>query len=186
MKTKEKAGWLLLFAALGAFWRRWFGGGFKKWLPDTRFWKYLVLTAVVFAMYWSLGILDWNSVRMYAVAGSFAYHWCRSHGDYFYVYDTGKDEGRIWWIDQVLELMYGKDGYYNFKGNCTGLLLRYTSSACVVAFFLHNPLFILSGLLTTLCYVVTGKVGTGKTPVQTAEWFSGAINFALLYISLCL
>ena len=183
MRNKEKAGWLLLFAALGAFWRRWFGGGFKSWLPDSRFWKYLVLTVTVFAMYWSLSLLDWTSVRMYLVALSFSYHWSRSHGDYYYVWDTGKDEGRIWWIDQVLRLIYGEDSYYNFKGNCTGLFLRYTSTACIVAVCLPNALFIASGLLTTLSYMVTSKM---SKPTDKAEWLAGALNFGLLYISLCL
>ena len=181
MKEKNQmlTGALVSFSIIGAFWRRWYGGGFKKWLPDSRFWKYLALTAVVFAMYWSLGILDWNAVRMYAVAGSFAYHWCRSHGDYFYVYDTGKDEGRIWWIDQVLRLLYGKDGYYNFKGNVTGLFLRYTGSACVVYVCLPNAWFIVSGFLTTLAYIVTGKM---ERPTEKAEWLAGALNFGLLYL----
>lgn len=174
-------GALVSFIVAGAFWRRWFGGGFEKWLPDSRFWKYLVLTVVVFAMHWSLGILDWNSVRMYVVAGSFAYHWCRSHGDYFYVYDTGKDEGRIKWIDYVLRLLYGKDGYYNFKGNITGLLLRYTSTACIVAVCIPNAWFILAGPLTVLAYIITGKL---KKPIVWAEFLSGALNFGLLYLCL--
>lgn len=183
MKTKEKAGWLLLFTALGAFWRRWFGGGFKSWLPDPRFWKYLALTLIVFAMYWSLSLLDWTSVRMYLVALSFSYHWARSHGDYYYVWDTGKDEGRIWWIDQVLRLLYGEGNYYNFKGNCTGLFLRYTSTATIVALCLPNAWFIIAGILTTLAYIITSKM---ERPTEKAEWLAGALNFGLLYISLCL
>ena len=172
-------GALVSFLVAGAFWRRWFGGGFEKWLPDSRFWKYLVLTVAVFAMHWSLGLLDWNAVRMYAVAGSFAYHWCRSHGDYFYVYDTGEDEGRIKWIDWVLRKIYGEGNYYNFKGNVTGLFLRYTSTACLVSICLHNAWFTLAGLLTVLAYIITGKL---KKPIVWAEFLSGALNFGLLYL----
>lgn len=168
----------IVFIIIGAFWRRWFGGGFEKWLPDSRFWKYLVLTAAVFAMHWSLGILDWNAVRMYAIVGSFAYHWCRSHGDYFFVYDARKDEGRIKWIDWVLRRIYGKDNYYNFKGNVTGLVLRYTSTACLVALCLPNAWFVLAGPATALCYVVTGKM---ERPTNMAEYLAGAVNFGLLY-----
>lgn len=164
---------------LGGIARRWYGGGFKKILPDSRFWKYIFMTVIVLSMYYIYGLLDWYDWRMYAVAGSFAYHWCRSHGDYYYVYDTGKDEGRIWWIDQVLRLLYGKGNYYNFKGNVTGLFLRYTSTACIVALALPNPWFICAGVLTTLSYILTGKM---ERPTDKAEWLAGALNFGLLYI----
>ena len=170
---------VFLFAVLGAWHRRWFGGGFKKWLPDSRFWKYLILALIVLAMYYTKSILDWENWRMYATIFAFMYHWSRSHGDYFYVYDTSKDEGRIKWIDWVLKKLYGVDGYYNFKGNCTGLLLRYTSTACVVALCIPNAWFICAGFLTTLAYVITGKM---KYPTNKAEYLSGALNFGLLYL----
>lgn len=172
---------VFLFAAIGACWRRFFGT--RKGIANvTRFWKYLILAIVVLAMYYTKSILDWKNWRMYATIFAFMYHWSRSHGDYFYIYYTGKDEGRIRWIDRLLRKIYGVDGYYNFKGNCTGLFLRYTATACLVAAFIPNARFIFSGLLTTIAYAATGKVGTGKKPVQTAEWFSGAFNFALLYL----
>ena len=132
-------------------------------------------------MYYINILLDWTDWRMYAVIASFMYHWSRSHGDYFYVYDTGKDEGRIKWIDYVLRLLYGKDGYYNFKGNVTGLLLRYTSTACLVALCIPNAWFCAAGVLTTLGYVVTGKL---PKPIVWAELLSGALNFGLLYLCL--
>lgn len=178
-QQKKQALYLVLFAVLGAGFRRWFGGGFGKLGDITRFWKYLVLALIVLSMYYVKGLLDWQDWRMYAVIVAFAYHWARSHGDYFYVYDTGKDEGRIWWIDQVLRLLYGEDGYYNFKGNVTGLFLRYTSTACLVALALPNPWFICAGVLTTLSYVVTGKM---ERPTEKAEWLAGALNFGLLYL----
>ena len=172
-------GALVSFILLGAFWRRWFGGGFGKFGDVTRFWKYLVLTLIVFSMFWTLGLLDWYSVRMYLVTLGFMIHWAEGHGDYFYVYDTGKDEGRIKWIDWVLRKLYGEGNYYNFKGNVTGLLLRYTSTACIVSLSLWNPWFLLAGILTTLSYVVTGKF---KKPIVWAEFLSGALNFGLLYL----
>ena len=175
---------MIVFAIIGAFWRRWYGGGFGKLGDITRFWKYLLMIGIVLSMYFVKGLLDWSDWRMYAVIASFAYHWARSHGDYFYVWSTGVDEGRIKWIDTVLRWIYGKDGYYNFKGNCTGLFLRYTSTACLVSICLPNAWFVLAGPLTVLAYVSTGKVGTGKKPVQTAEWLAGALNFGLLYLCL--
>lgn len=169
----------LLFGALGALWRRWFGGGFKKFLPDSRFWKYLVLTFFVFSVFWIFDLFDWYSVQMYLVTLGFMLHWAEGHGDYYYVWDTGKDEGRIRWIDWTLRLLYGKDNYYNFKGNVTGLLLRYTSTACLVSLFLWNPWFILAGPLTTLSYVLTSKL---PRPTDWAEFLAGCLNFLLLYL----
>lgn len=174
-------GALVSFLVAGAIWRRWYGGGFGKFGDITRGWKYLILAAIVLAMYYTNILLDWTDWRMYAVIASFMYHWSRSHGDYFYVYDTGKDEGRIKWIDYVLRLLYGKDGYYNFKGNVTGLLLRYTSTACLVALCIPNAWFIIAGLLTVLAYIVTGKF---PKPIVWAELLSGALNFGLLYLCL--
>ena len=170
---------LPFFMIVGAFWRRWYGGGFGKLGDITRFWKYLLMAGIVLSMYYVKSLLDWQDWRMYAVIASFAYHWARSHGDYFYIYDTGKDEGRIKWIDRVLRLIYGEDGYYNFKGNVTGLFLRYTSTACFVALALPCPWFILAGLLTAFAYAVTGKM---ERPTDKAEWLAGALNFTLLYL----
>ena len=172
-------GALVSFFVAGALWRRWYGGGFGKFGDITRGWKYLILAAIVLAMYYTDILLDWTDWRMYAVIASFMYHWSRSHGDYFYVYDTGKDEGRIKWIDYVLRLLYGKDGYYNFKGNITGLLLRYTGTACIVAVCIPNAWFVLAGPITVLAYIITGKF---KKPIVWAEFLSGALNFGLLYL----
>ena len=174
-------GVLVSFLIAGALWRRWYGGGFGKLGDITRGWKCLILASIVLTMYYINILLDWTDWRMYAVIASFMYHWSRSHGDYFYVYDTGKDEGRIKWIDYVLRLLYGKDGYYNFKGNVTGLLLRYTSTACLVALCIPNAYFCAAGVLTTLGYVVTGKL---PKPIVWAELLSGALNFGLLYLCL--
>lgn len=178
MMEKKSKSWLFVFATIGAFWRRWYGGGFKRYLPDSRFWKYLVLIGIVFLMYFAKGDFDWENWSMYAVIAAFSYHWARSHGDYFYIYDTGKDEGRIKWIDWTLRLIYGEDNYYNFKGNVTGLFLRYTSTACLVSVSLPNAWFICAGSLTALSYILTGKM---ERPTDKAEWLAGALNFGSLY-----
>ena len=172
---------LVIFSILGAIWRRWYGGGFGRLGDITRALKYAVLFALVFWVYASLKILNWSDWRPYAVAVAFAYHWARSHGDYFYVYDTGKDEGRIKWIDWLLKVIYGEGKYYNFKGNVTGLFCRYTSTSCIVAFCIPNVYFVFAGLLTAGVYALTGKM---KRPIVIAEFLSGLINFALLYLCL--
>lgn len=171
----------LIFSIFGAFWRRWYGGGFG-WLGDlSRFWKYIFLFASVFWAYWVLKILNWNDWRPYAVAAAFAYHWARAIGDYIFVYDTGKDEGRIKWIDWLLRVIYGEGNYYNFKGNVTGLFLRYTSTAFLVAACVPCPCFVFAGVLTAGAYALTGKM---KRPTDAAEFLAGFLNFSLLYICL--
>lgn len=171
---------LPFFMIAGAFWRRWYGGGFGKAGKITRFFKYAALVSICFAMY----LVKTEYVypkNVYLSIVAFAFHWAEGHGDYFFVWDTGKDEGRIWWIDWALRGIYGKNGYYNFKGNVTGLCLRYGSTACLVAVCIPNPLFILSGLLTPLAYVITGKM---ENPTNKAEFLAGALNFALFYLCL--
>lgn len=178
-RIAEKCGLITgLFAVIGAFWRRWFGGGFGKFGDITRFFKYLVLAAIVAGMYYAAGKFDVKDWRMYAVMIAFAIHWAVGHGDYFYVYDTKKDEGRIKWINWCLYKIYGKDNYHNFKGNVTGLFLRYTATAVLVAISIPDALFLLAGALTAGVYAVTGKM---KYAIPCAEFLSGAVNFAMLY-----
>lgn len=177
---------LFLFGAIGSLWRRWFGGGFGKAGEITRFFKYAALVLVCFTMIYVKTLCftflrDWKT---YAKIAAFAYHWARGHHDYFYVWHTGKDAGRIRWIDWVLRRIYGEGKYYCFKGNVTGLALRYGSTSVLVALCFGNPLFCLSGLLTPISYVITGKMGTGKEPIAKAEFLSGALNFALFYLCL--
>ena len=178
MKNREFEA-ALFFGAVGALWRRWFGGGFGRAGLITRFWKYLVLAGVVIGMYFAKSALDWLNWRMYSVIASFAYHWARTHHDSYNVWSKEPDEGRIRWIDWVLRILYGENGYYNFKGNVTGLFLRYTATACVVCVAILNAYFAFAGLITTLSYVVTGKL---KYSTNWAEWIAGAMNFGLLYV----
>lgn len=168
----------IMFIIIGAFWRRWFGGGLGRLGDASRFWKYLLLFQIILGMFYYLNLLTFTEWRVYGVMISFAIHWALSHGDYYQVLDKGKDEGRVAWIDWVLRRLYGENGYYNFKGNCTGLFLRYTSTAILVSVCVGNALFIAAGPATMLCYAVTCKI---PRPQDRAEYLSGAVNFGLLY-----
>ena len=170
---------LVIFSILGAFWRRWFGGGFGRFGDITRLFKYIALAGIGAAMYYAAGKFDVKNGRMYAVMIAFAIHWAVGHGDYFYVYDTEADEARIKWIDWVLRKIYGENGYYNFKGNVTGMFLRYTSTAILVSVCLPNAWFILAGALTALVYALLGK---SDKAIPYSEYLSGAVNFVLLYL----
>ena len=178
--TKKKIAYVfILTGSIG--WRRWYGGGFGKAGMITRFWKYVVLIVICAIMFRIKHPYStfWANWRTYAVIAAFAYHWARSHGDYFFVYSTAPDEGRIRWIDWVLRILYGENGYFNFKGNVTGLAFRYGATAMIVSIFIPNAWFVLAGLLTTLSYVITGKM---KNPTNKAEYLAGALNFGLLYL----
>lgn len=80
--------------------------------------------------------------------------WSRSHGDYFSIFSTAPDEGRIKWIDWVLKKIYGVGGYYNFKGNFTGMLLRYTAPAILLSIIVLNPILWMCGLIVPIIYTV--------------------------------
>lgn len=179
MNNKKPIVFLPLFMLAGGAWRRLYGGGFGKLGDITRFWKYLLMAGIVLLMYYVKGLLDWTDWRIYAVMATLAYHWARSHGDYFVVYDTHPDEGRIKWIDWTLRKLYGEGNYYNFKGNVTGLCLRYGGTSCLVAICIPNAWFIIAGFLTAFAYAITGKM---EKPTDKAEWLAGALNFGLLYL----
>lgn len=181
MTGKRTNLWLIPFALIGACWRRWYGGGFGKAGLITRFWKYLVLIvicAIMFRIKYPYSTF-WANWRTYAVVAAVAYHWARTHHDYYIVCSTAPDEGRIKWIDWILRILYGENGYFNFKGNVTGLFLRYTATACVVCVAIPDWRFVFAGLCTTLSYVVTGRM---KYSTNWAEWIAGALNFGLLYL----
>lgn len=170
----------LIFAIVGAFWRRWFGGGFGKLGDITRLFKYIALVLIMAWMYLFLDP-DYDILHSYGTWDdyiAFAIHWAMGHGDYFYLLDFSPDEPRIKWIDWTLRKIYGEGNYYNFKGNCTGMFLRYTSTAILVAVCVGNAWFVLAGLLTVLAYIVTCKL---PRPIVWAELLSGALNFGLLW-----
>lgn len=119
---------------------------------------------------------------MYAVAASLCYFWCRGHGDYFYVNDTGKDEARCKWIDWVLRQVFGEDGYYNFAGNCSGMLLRYSSVALITAAALQDGWFCMAGALVASVYGLAGKLFPNKSYTKISEYVAGFGVGVLFYL----
>lgn len=168
------------FAVIGAIWRRWFGGGFGKLGDITRLFKYIALFLIMYAMFKSVypEYIFLQDTATHDDYIAFAVHWAMGHSDYFYLLDYSPDEARIKWIDWTLERLYGKGGYYNFKGNVTGMLLRYSGTGILVAICIGNPWFLLAGMLTTVSYIVTCKL---PQPIVWAEIMSGAVNFLLLW-----
>ena len=176
-----------LLLCVGGFWRAWFGGSFWN---ISRIWQILVLFVVCYAAYVQTDFLSFCKWGMpeYCCAvwswGWFMRFWNHSHGDYFVVLDTGKDEGRSKWVDACLRVLYGKEGYYNFKGNVTGLLIGYTVPAILSSIVMPSPLFCFAGAVVALIYGVCGLLFADKRYTKIAECVSGAVCFYLYYLSL--
>ena len=175
----------LLFGLIGSFWRAWFGGSFFK---ISRIWQIVVLTIIVAAMYFTASRWPTNYTEYGYMLWSYLWFmrfWNHTHGDYFFVNDTSKDEGRSKWVDWCLRQIYGVDGYYNFKGNVTGLFLGYTVPA-TLATVLVQPhwYFILGGFVIAFVYGLMGKLFPNKPYTKYAEYIGGALCFMLYYITM--
>jgi hypothetical protein len=122
--------------------------------------------------------------QFYAVVIIFMRFWNHSHGDYFKVNDESKDEGRVKWLDWLLSKIYGKDNYYNFKGNLTGLIIGYSVYSIPVGIILHSILFCFAGAFLGFFYGLMGKVFPDKYYTKYGEYLSGLIVFLLLELSI--
>lgn len=183
--NKKSLYWLVLpIIAFGSWWRRWLGTGTDK--TCHRIWKILLLYAFVLLCYFLLGLLgsvkDWICYAW--VSTWFMAFWNMSHGDYFAVNDTSPDEARLKWVDWCLRLIYGKDNYYNFKGNVTGLFIRYTVPAVLCALFMPEWYFCFAGLIVAFDYGICGKMFPDKPYTEYAEYLAGGMCFGLFYLSL--
>lgn len=167
----------LLFSVIfGAFWRRWLGTTTKI----SRIWKILVLYAFVFSVYLFFNCFEWFNYIW--VSCWFMAFWNMSHGDYFAVNDTSPDEARLKWVDWCLRLIYGKGNYYNFKGNVTGLFIRYTVPAILCAIFMPTWWFCLGGLIVAFVYGACGKLFPDKSYTEYAEYIAGGSCFGLFVL----
>lgn len=175
----------LCFGFIGAFWRAWFGGSFFK---ISRIWQIVVLTFIVAAMYYTVDRIPIETTDIcYALwsYGWFMRFWNHTHGDYFFVNDTSKDEGRSKWVDWCLQKIYGKDNYYNFKGNVTGLLIGYSVPA-ILATIVVQPhwYFMLGGVVIAFIYGLMGKLFPTKPYTKYAEYLCGFFCFILYYLTM--
>lgn len=168
----------IIFAIIGGFHRRWFGGGFGKLGDITRLFKYIILALIVFSMYYLKDILDWQDWCMYVVLISFAIHWAVGHGTWYCFWDKSNSaEGRLPMIDKIVWFCIGKNESRTFWGNFFGMFVRYTLTAIPVA-FLTSWWFLTAGLITAVCYIPAGL----KKDTRIGEYLAGALNFALLYL----
>lgn len=169
---------VLLFFAVGAFWRRWFGGGFGRFGDVSRFWKYLFLVSAVLAMYWANGAMDWTAWRMYAATAAFALFWAWGHGAWFVYWDTSDSaEGRKPYLDRLLWRLVGVDGSRTFWGNCLGMFLRYELTAVLVAVCLPSWWFLVAGAMVALAYVPAGR----RKDTRLGECLAGGAVFAWFF-----
>ena len=159
----------VFFFLVGAFWRAWFGGGISAtpiW-DAPRIIKYVALVLTVAAMYYAAGYAAfWDDWRFWAAQAAFLMFWAKGHGDYFIVNSCAPDEGRIKWVKK----MYGEGNYYNFKGNVTGMFLRYTAPAVLVALAVPNVWFLTAGFFVAGIYGGCGKLLPTAWYTKAAEW----------------
>lgn len=184
--NKKKTLLTAVFAAVGFFWRPWLGGSFGD---ISRIWKLIILAGITILMYYTAGHFPVTGKEWAFFAWVYLWFmrfWNHTIGDYFYVNDTRQDEGRSKWVDTCLRLIYGPGGYYNFKGNITGLFLGYTVPAVLAAVAMPNFNFVAGGAVVALTYGLTGRLLSCPEykRVKIAEYISGALCFALFYSGL--
>lgn len=143
----------LLYSIFEGVWRSCFGcDGWDLPILKYRFVQHIIgfVVTYLFVRYMGYSVLQ-ASLFGVVLQGLM---WSRSHGDYFSIFSTAPDEGRIKWIDWVLKKIYGVGGYYNFKGNFTGMLLRYTAPAILLSIIVLNPILWMCGLFVPVIYTV--------------------------------
>ncbi len=172
---------MILFAFWESIWRRMFGcDGWNVPIIKNRAIQHAMNCAVVVFTLLLLQYSFWQIILATAVfEGLF---WSRSHGDYYFVTDTRPDEARIKWIDAVLKKIYGEGNYYNFKGNATGLFLRYETPSILVSLITFNFWFLLAGVCVTASYCICGLLFPKKPYTDYAEYLSGFFAGLLLTI----
>lgn len=174
---------LLISSMFGAFWRRWLGTSTK----ESRFFKILALYAFVFILYVLFDFLhkNWYSWFCFAwVSTWFMLFFNLSHRDYFKVNDRSPDEARLKWVDWCLKKIYGEGNYYNFKGNVTGMFIRYTVPAILCSLFMPTYWFCLGGIIVAFCYGLCGRLFPDKPYTEYAEYTAGSLSFGLFYLAL--
>ena len=177
-QNKKQGLYLVLFSVLGAGFRRFFGGGFGKLGKITRFWKYLLLAAIFFSMYYVKSVLDWYNWEMYWTLFWFMIFWALGHGAWFCYWDhSDSGEGRLPLIDKLIWACIGKENSRTFLGNAFGMCVRYELTAIPIAVF-TSWWFLLAGFIVALCYVPAGI----KHNTNIGEYLAGATIFPLLYL----
>lgn len=175
----------LIFGVFMAIIRRWLGGGIYK---CHRIYKNICYVALLILMYVCAGAFPKTWLQAFCflwTIGWMVRFYNHTHGDYFILDDTQKDEGRSRWVDKVLKLIFGKDGYYNFAGNFVGLTLGYLAPAIFASITMPSHWFWLAGIATPVCYEVcefTLKFTGRRT--NFAEYASGFCTGVIFFLNL--
>lgn len=177
--------WTLLFGIVMSLLRRWLGGGFYD---CSRIYKNITYVAILILMYLCAGQFPKTTSQVFCFLWTIG--WCirffnHTHGDYYILDDEKPDEGRSWWIDKVLQLIFGKENYYNFAGNFVGLTLGYLVPALFASITMPHHFFWLAGIITPLCYLVcefTLQFTGHRT--RYAEYGSGFFMGLLFFLNL--
>lgn len=179
--------WALLFLIIGAIFRRLLGKHFNIGNHKVRrFEKLVFLVLMCMLMYlvggsFPHGLKEW--LYMTWAIGWAVRYFSHTHGDYFILEDTHPDEERSWWVGEVLKLIFGKGGYYNFAGNFVGLTLGYLVPAILASITMPHHFFWIAGFTApigyTICEISLGKNGK----VKYAEYLNGAMMFLIFFLN---
>lgn len=175
----------LLFGFVMAFIRRWLGGGF---IDCHRIYKNIVYVSTLILMYVCAGVFPKTLIQAFCFLWTIG--WCirffnHTHGDYWILDDTKPDEGRSWWIDKVLQLIFGKGNYYNFAGNFIGLMLGYLVPAIMASLTMPYHWFWVAGITTPLSYAIcefTLRFTGNRT--EYAEYLNGFCMGVIFFLNL--
>lgn len=179
--------WALIFTFIGALFRRFLGTSvYWNGKKIHRFFKLVLLAVLCVAMYWARGDFPktWTAFlcMAWAIGWTIRYN-SHTHGDYWILDDTSPDEGRSWWVDKVLQKIFGKGKYYNFAGNFIGLTLGYLVPALMASILMPHHWFWLAGFTApigyTLCELALGRNGN----TEYAEYVNGAMMFLLFFLN---
>ncbi len=181
--------WALFFFILGGFFRRILGKTVKiKGVKIHRFYKLVALVLVLFLMYFIQGVFPMGWKEWLCMAWSIGWmirYNSHSHGDYWILEETKPDEGRTWWIDKTLQLLFGKGKYYNFNGNFVGLTLGYLVPAIIASITMPHHWFWIAGFTTPMGYLFCEEtLKFTKRETEYAECLNGALMFLLFFINL--
>lgn len=149
---------IILNAALWAFLRRWYGGGFKNtWLGNHRG---IQTTLMIVAML-PFFVFDFSSWKSWCIGLALTLwvqfqFWSRGHGPAFDVgHDTDPSDSIIKryqerWYDKVCKFWFPEEFWYTRPYDALWMFLRYTCPMLVPAFI--SPLYLLPGFCAPVVY----------------------------------
>ena len=167
---------LLIAATIGAFFRRWFGGGFvssPRWLR--------VCSGFVLAM----GVAGIATESIWGLLAGLvaAVTWTLGHGSYM---DMGRmDRPDNEFLKSALDLLFGPDTSPSQVRDFTGMALVYSvftipAGICLIWHNYDGWFLLPVGVLVAVSYWTTWRFWSKSGPTSLGEYASGALVYGAL------